>query len=160
LKIDPSKIDVILKWPQPKSVTEVQSFLGVVQYWRGFIPNFSFIATPLHAITSVKNTFQWEGKKQKYFNILKENISTAQVLALLNLQQPFEIEIDASRYAMGAVLMQYRKPICYHSKNFNQDVVNYPTYDKELYALVQSIKKWKQYLLGKETNIHTDHHPL
>jgi hypothetical protein len=61
---------------------------------------------------------------------------------------------------MGAVLMQYRKPICYHSETFNQVVVNYPTYDKELYALVQSIKKWKHYLLGKETIIHIDHQPL
>jgi hypothetical protein len=62
LKIDPSKIEVIVKWPEPKSVTEIQSFLGVVQYWRRFIPNFSFIASPSHALTSVKNTFPWEGK--------------------------------------------------------------------------------------------------
>ena len=61
---------------------------------------------------------------------------------------------------MGAVLMQYCKPICYHSEMFNQVVVNYPTYDKELYALVQSVKKRKHYLLGKDTIIHTDHQPL
>jgi hypothetical protein len=95
----------------------------------------------LHALTSVKNTFQWEGKPQKSFNTLKEKINTAPVLALLNIQQPFEIETDANRYAMGAVLMQYRKPICYCSETFNQAVVNYPRYDKELYALVQSVNK-------------------
>jgi hypothetical protein len=67
---------------------------------------------------------------------------------------------DASHYAMGAVLLQYGKPICFHSKMFNSVVINYPTYDKELYALVQSVKKWKHYLLGKETIIHTDHQPL
>jgi hypothetical protein len=108
----------------------------------------------------VKNTFQWEGKQQKYFKILKEKISTTPVLSLLNLQQYFEIQTNANGYAMGEILMQYRKPIYYHSENFNQDVVNYPTYDKELYALVQSIKKWKHYLLGKETIIHIDHQPL
>jgi hypothetical protein len=108
----------------------------------------------------VKNTFQWEGKKQKSFNILKEKISIALVLALSNLQQPFEIKTYVNRYTMGAVLMQYRKPISYHSETFNQVVVNYPTYDKEFYALVQSVKKWKHYLLGKETIIHTDHQPL
>jgi hypothetical protein len=160
LKIDPSKIDVIVNWPEPKSVTKVRSFLGAVQYWRRFISNFSFIADPLHSLTHVKNIFQWEGRQQKDFNILKEKISTAPVLALLNLQQPFEIETDAIGYAMGAVLMQYRKPIYYHSKIFNQVVVNYPTYDKELCALVQSVKKWKHYLSGKETIIHTDHQPL
>ena len=61
---------------------------------------------------------------------------------------------------MGAILMQYCKPICHHSETFNQVVVNYPTYDKELYALVQSVKKWKHYLLEKETIIHIDNHPL
>ena len=91
---------------------------------------------------------------------MKEKISTAPVLALPNIKQPFEIETDSNKYAMGAILMQYHKPICYHSETFNQVVVNYPTYDKELYALVQSINKWKHYLLGKETIIHTDHHPL
>jgi hypothetical protein len=65
LKIDPSKIEVIVKWPEPKSVTEIRSFLGAVQYWRRFIPKFSFIAAPLHALTNVKNTFQLEGKQQK-----------------------------------------------------------------------------------------------
>jgi hypothetical protein len=160
LKIDPSKIDVIVNWHEPKSVTEIRSFLGAVQYWRRFISNFSFIVAPFHALTSVKNTFQWGGKKQKTFDTLKENINTALVLALSNIQQPFEIEIDVNGYSMGTVLMQYRKPSCYHSETFNQDVVNYPTYDKELYTLVQRIKKWKHYLLGKETIIHTYHQPL
>jgi hypothetical protein len=91
---------------------------------------------------------------------LKEKINSAPVLALPNLRQPFEIQRDASNYAMGEVLLQYGKPISFHSETFNGAVINYPTYDKELYALVQSVKKWKHYLLGKETIIHTDHQPL
>jgi hypothetical protein len=91
---------------------------------------------------------------------LKEKISTAPVLALPNLQQPFDIEIDASGYTMGVVLMQYCRPICYHCETFNQVVVNYPTYDKELYELVQSTEKWKQYVLEKETIIHTNNQLL
>lgn len=67
---------------------------------------------------------------------MREKISIASVLALPNLQRPFEIETDTSDYAMGAVLMQHGKPICYHFETFNSAVVNYPTYDKELYALV------------------------
>jgi hypothetical protein len=70
------------------------------------------------------------------------------------------VETDASGYAMGAILMQGGKPICYHSEMFHGGVLNYPTYDKELYALVQVVKKWKHYLMGKETIIHTDHQPL
>ena len=61
---------------------------------------------------------------------------------------------------MGTVLTQHDKPICYHSETFNPAVVNYPTYDKELYALVQSVKKWKHYLMGKEIVIHTGDQPL
>jgi hypothetical protein len=91
---------------------------------------------------------------------LKEKINTTPILAFPDLQQPFEIETDASDYAMGVVLIQRRKPICYHSETFTGVVRNYPTYDKELYALVQSVKKWKHYLMGKETIIHMDHHPL
>jgi hypothetical protein len=91
---------------------------------------------------------------------LKEIEYISLVLALSNIQHPFEIETDASGYAMGAVLMQYCKPIFYHSETFNQAIVNYPTYDKELYALFQRVKKWKHYFLGKETIIHIDHQPL
>eukprot|EP00253_Pinus_taeda_P010211 PITA_10211 len=133
LKIDPSKVDVILNWPRPKIVTEVRSFLRSTQYWRKFIANFSLIAAPFHALTSVKKVFQWEGKQQKAFDALKEKISTGPVLALPNLRQSFEIQTNASDYAMGAVLMQHGKPIYFHSETFNGAVINYPTYDKELY---------------------------
>lgn len=61
---------------------------------------------------------------------------------------------------MCAMLLQKGKPICFHSETFSKVVSNYPTYDKELYALVESVKKWKYYLIGKETVIHTDHQTL
>ena len=113
----------------------------------------------MHALTNVKNTFQWEGKQHKCFEILKEKINTTPILVLPNLQQPFEIETDANGYSMGAILMQYHKPICYHFETFNQVVVNYPTYDKELYALVQSVKKEMEALLVREENNHTYRSP-
>jgi len=138
----------------------VRSFLGVAKYWRKFISNFSSIAAPLHALTGLNKVFQWGGKHQKAFDTLKEKISTSPILALPDLQRPFEIQTDVSDYAMGEVLTQHGKPICYHSETFNLAVVNYPTYDKELYALVQSVKRWKHYLMGKETVIHTNHQPL
>lgn len=150
----------MLEWPTPTNVTETRSFLGAVQYLRKFLANFSFMASPLHAITGKNHGFQWGGKEQHAFELLKRKISNAPVLALPNLQKPFEIETDASDYAMGAVLLQEKHLVCYHSKMFTSAVKNYPTYDKELYAFVQSVKKWKHYLVGKETIIHTDHQPL
>ena len=68
------------------------------------------------------------------------------MLSLLDLQKPFEVETDASDYAMGAILLQEVKPICYHYKKLSGAIMNYPTYDMEMYALVQAIKKWKHYL--------------
>ena len=96
----------IVNWPKLKSATEVRSFIGATQYWRKFISNFSSIAAPLHALTGLNKVFQWGGKQQKAFNTLKEKISTTLVLALPDLQRPFEIETDASDYAMGVTLMQ------------------------------------------------------
>jgi len=108
----------------------VRSFPGAAQYWRKFIFNFSLIATPLHALTGLNKVFQWGGKHKKSFDTLKEKTSTTHVLALPDLQRPFEIQNDASDYAMGVVLTQHNKPICYHFETFNPAVVNYPTYDK------------------------------
>ena len=82
------------------------------------------------------------------------------MLTLPNLKKPFEVETNESGYAMGAVLMQGGSLVCYHSEVFHGAILNYPTYDKELYALVQAVKKLKQYLMGKETIIHIDHQSL
>lgn len=130
LKIDPSKVEVIVNWPKPESATEVRSFLGATHCWRKFIANFSLIAALLRALRGLKQVFKWGGKHQKAFDTIKEKISTTPVLALPDLQHPFEIETDANDYTMGAVLMQHGKPICYHSETFTSVVVNYPTYDK------------------------------
>ena len=133
VKINPTKVEAIVKWPKPTTTREVRSFLGAVQYWRKFIANFSYITTPLHALTSVKHVFQWGDKQCKSFKTLKEKIIIETFLALSYLQKPFEIKTDARRYGMGTVLMQRGKPICYHSETFTQVVINYPTYDNTYY---------------------------
>jgi hypothetical protein len=91
------------------------------------------------------------------FQKLKWKISQAPVLTCLNFHNPSEVDIDASRYAIGLILMEGGKLVCYHYDIFHGRVLNYPTYDKEFYALVQPIKRWKHYLKGKETIIHIDH---
>jgi hypothetical protein len=100
----------------------------------------------------IKQVFQWGGKQQKSFDALKENISLALVLSLPDLRQPFEIQTNASNHAMGAVLLQHGKPIFFHSETFNGFVINYPTYDKELYALVKSVKKMETLFVAKRNH--------
>jgi penicillin V acylase-like amidase (Ntn superfamily) len=159
LKNDPANMNAIMKWPVPIIFIEVRSFVGEVQYLQKFITSFPGIATPLHAIIVSGKSFQWGKNQYKFFDKMKINISQAPILALQNLQNHFKVEIDESGYAMGVFFMQGRI-VCYHSEIFHGAVLNYPTYDKELYALVQAIKKWKHYLMGKEIFIHTNHQPL
>ena len=115
LRIDPYKVESIVNWPTPKTVTKVISFLGAAQYWRKFIANFYAITALMHVVTSANKGFQWGGKQQEYFEALKYKISSAPVLSLPNLRQPFEIQTDASDYAMGTALLQHGKPIAFHS---------------------------------------------
>jgi len=82
------------------------------------------------------------------------------ILALPNLQKPFKVEINVSVYSMELVLIQGGNIVCYHSKIFHGEVLNYPTYDKVLYVLVQAINWWKHYPMGEETIIYTNHQPL
>jgi hypothetical protein len=79
------------------------------------------------------------------------------MLTLPDLQQQFEIETDASDYAIGVVLTQQGHPVAYHSETHFDIVWKYPTYEKEMYSIVQACRKWKHYILGKEMVIHTDH---
>ena len=134
--------------------------MGACQYLRKFIRHFSNIADPLHAVTGTKATFVWEESQENAFQLLKKKVCEAPVLALPNLQRPCEVETDASNYALGAVLIQDGKPVEYHSELFSEAVRNYPTYDKEFYALYQAIKHWRVYLAGKEVVVHLDHKPL
>jgi hypothetical protein len=82
------------------------------------------------------------------------------VIVIPNLSNPFKVDIDASGYVMGEVLMQGGRPVCYNYELFHGEILNYPTYDKELYALIQAFKNSKHYMMVKETIIHTYHQPL
>jgi hypothetical protein len=105
----------------------------------------------------VKEKLFWSESQQKAFDDLKHRLCSAPVLTLPYLQQPFEIKTDASDYAIGAVLTQQGHPVAYHSETLSDTVRKYPTYDKEMYSILQACQQYKHYILGKETVIHTDH---
>ena len=85
---------------------------------------------------------------------------TTPVILLPDLHQPFDIETDASDYALHAMITQSGHPVTFHSETFNDIVRRYSMYEKELYAIVQALQRWRHYILGKETIILTDHKPL
>ena len=136
--MDPSKIQVILDWPSPTTLTEIRSFLGLARFYRRFVLGFSHIIGPLSQVTKggAKAKFFWSKSQPKAFIELKDHLWTTPVLTLPDLQQPFEVETDASDYAIGAVLTQHRHPVAYHSETLSDTVQKYTTYDKEMYSIV------------------------
>ncbi|XP_052490813.1 uncharacterized protein LOC128043050 [Gossypium raimondii] len=101
------------------------------------------------------------GKEQEQsFNLIKEALTNAPVLSLPNFAKTFELECDASGVGIGAVLTQDGKPIAYFSEKLNGPTLNYPVYDKEMYALIRALETWQHYLWPKEFVIHTDHEAL
>jgi hypothetical protein len=123
---------------------------------------FSHLAWALAQVTksSGRANFMWGKEQQLAFDDLKHCFCSAQVLFLPDLQQPFEIETNASDYVVGEVLTQHEHPVAYHSETLSDTDRKYPTYDKEMYYIVQACRQWKHYILGKETIIHIDHKPL
>ncbi len=124
-RMDPAKIAGVDVWPVPKNATEVRKVLGFFNFYRPFIEGFTFIAKPLHKLTRKDQEWHWGPEEQKAFDALKKRITTEPVLAHAKLDDQFELEVDASGYAVGAVLLQRKEdgkkhPIGYYSATLNE----------------------------------------
>ena len=160
ISVDPSKIDAVISWKRPESVTEIRSFLGLAGYYRRFMKGFSKIATPLTQLTRKNVPFVWDEKCQASFEELKRRLTSAPVLVLPNGNDGLVIYCDASKEGLGCVLMQNGKVIAYASRKLTTCEQNYPTHDMELAAIVFALHKWKHYLYGAKFEIFTDHKSL
>nr|KYP61858.1 Retrovirus-related Pol polyprotein from transposon 17.6 [Cajanus cajan] len=158
--VDPEKIKSIQDWPTPKSVGDVRSFHGLASFYRRFVKDFSTLASPLNELVKKDVPFIWGETQEKAFKNLKEKLTNAPILALLNFEQTFELECDASGFGIGVVLLQGGHPIAYFSEKLHGATLNYPTYDKELYALTIALQFWEHYLVTTKFIIHTDHESL
>ncbi|KAH9648158.1 WD REPEATS REGION domain-containing protein [Citrus sinensis] len=160
IEVDEEKVKAIKEWPTLKSVSEVGSFHGLASFYKRFVKDFSTLAAPLTEIVKKHVGFKWGSEQERAFNLIKEKLVSAPLLALPNFTKTFEIECDASSIGIGAVLMQEWRPIAYFSEKLSGAALNYLTYDKKMYALVRALETWQHYLLPKEFVIHTDHESL
>jgi hypothetical protein len=138
----------------------VRSFLGLAGFYHHLVKDFSTIAAPLHELTKKGVAFHWGKAHDESFDALKGKLTHAPLLQLSNFGKTFELECDASGVSIGAVLMQDGKPVAYFSEKLHGPILNYSTYDKELYALVRSLEMCCHYLWPKEFVIHSDHESL
>ncbi|XP_073049512.1 uncharacterized protein [Primulina eburnea] len=119
IAVDPMKIEAIKQWPIPTTVSEVRSFLGLAGYYRRFIANFSKIALSLTNLTRKAVKFEWTSECQHDFQVLKDKLTSAPILALPCGTEDFIVYTDVSKMGLGAVLMQPGKVIAYASRKAN-----------------------------------------
>ena len=160
IRVDPVKIEVVVNWKPPRSVTEVRSFLGLAGYYRRFVKGFSVIASPLTKLLRKGVMFEWSDKCQNSFEQLKEMLVEAPVLTQPTSGKEYTLYSDASGIGLGCVLMQNDKVVAYASRQLKSHEQNYPTHDLELAAVVFALKIWRHYLYGEKCRIYTNHKSL
>jgi hypothetical protein len=140
IAVDPSKVHDVLDWEPPKYVHQVQSFLGLVVYYRRFILNFSMILKPITELLKKGTKYVWSKECDEAFQALKKLLTTSPVLAQPDITKPFDVYCDASGTGLGSVLMQEGRVISYSSRQLRCYEEHYPTHDLELAAMVMALR--------------------
>ncbi|GKB52592.1 putative reverse transcriptase domain-containing protein [Tanacetum coccineum] len=141
IHVDPAKIEAIKNWAAPSTPTKVRQFLGLAVYYRRFIEGFSLIAKPLTKLTQKNKKYEWGEEEEEAFQMIKQKLCSAPILALPNRNEDFVVYCDASLKGYGAVLMQREKVIVYASQELKTYEENYMTHDLEFVADALS---WKE----------------
>ena len=161
INMDTDKVDAILRWPHPTNVEELQIFLGMAGFYRKFIRDYAKIAVPMtDQLKAQGKTFRWDDEQERSFTKLKVALASAPILAIVDPLKSFVVETDASDKAVGAVLLQEGRPIAFESKKLDKAQQNYSVYEKELYAIIHALRKWRHYLYGAEFEVLFDHESI
>ena len=148
----------------PQTVRQVRSFLGLTSYYRKFILHYADKAKPLHRLTEKHQKFIWTDECQKSFDLLKEALVSAPILAYPIEDGQFVLDTDASLVGLGAVLSQIQngteKVIAYYSRSFSRVERSYCVTRRELLAIISSIRHFHHYLYGRKIVVRTDHGAL
>lgn len=165
LKLDPKNIERVRDWPAPTNPSEVRAFLGLCSYYRRFIYQFSKMSEPLHALTQKGKTFLWTEVEQRAFESLRHALCNTPILSYPDFTREFLLFTDASNTAIGCVLSQMNAEnrenvVAYGSRILTKTEKRWPTYERELWAIIWAIRHFRQYLTGHPFRIITDHKPL
>ena len=167
IKMERKKVKGVLEWPMPKCIKDIQKFLGLANYYRQFIEEFATVARPLHNLVKKDKKWEWTEREEKVFKELKEKFTKEPVLAAPNIDKKMRMEIDASDYAMGGVLLMECKDglwrlVVFLSKSLNETKKNYEIHNKEMLAIIRGLEAWRYLLEGAQTKfeIWTDHKNL
>jgi hypothetical protein len=156
ISIDPSKIEDVLNWNTPTSVSDIRSFLGLAGYYRRFIEGFSKMSKPMTKLLGKDKKFEWSAKCEASFQELKKRLTTTRVLVMPNMEKLF----SASGQGLGCIHMQDKHGVAYASRQLRKHEEKYPTHALELAAVVHALKIWRHYLIGKICEIYSDHKSL
>ncbi|GAU50680.1 hypothetical protein TSUD_371390 [Trifolium subterraneum] len=160
VSVDPSKVEAVLNWERPRTVSEVRSFLGLAGYYRRFIFGFSEIALPLTRLTRKGAAFVWDELCENSFKLLKQKLTSAPVLVIPDPDKKYVVYCDASNKGLGCVLMQEGAVVAYASRQLKPHEENYPTHDLELAAIIFALKIWRHHLYGVQFALYSDHKSL
>jgi transposase InsO family protein/predicted aspartyl protease len=162
---DTQRVEAIINMPPPSNLKELEAFIGKVNYYGKFIPNFSDKCEPLNRLRRNNIPWKWNRACQDTFDNLKNDISTATTLEHFDTKLPLVLATDASNYGIGAVIMHRHpdgseRPIAHASKTLTSAEKNYSQIEKEALSIVYGVKKFHQYLAGRHFELFTDHQPL
>uniref|UniRef100_A0A1S4D424 Reverse transcriptase/retrotransposon-derived protein RNase H-like domain-containing protein n=1 Tax=Nicotiana tabacum TaxID=4097 RepID=A0A1S4D424_TOBAC len=156
IKMDQQKIQAITEWPPLEDIHALRSFLGLCNFYRCFVKSYSLVAVPLTELLKKVTPWDWGPKRAEAFDALKMAMSSSPVLALPDLAKPFEVQTDASIYALGGVLPQEGHPVAYESRKLKDAERRYAAHEKELLAVINCLHLWRHYLLGKTRQFYTE----
>ena len=160
LKIDPDKVNAVLKMPRPEDVEGVQRLNGFVNYLAKFLPRLADHMKPIRRLTRQDTEFSWTEEQEDAYREVKRLVTTAPVLSYYDPKAELEIQCDASKKGLGAALLQNGKPIAYTSRALTDTEQRYAQIEKEMLAIVFALEKFNQYAYGRHVRIQSDHKPL
>ena len=161
----PEKVNAVLEAPQPRNVTQLRAFLGMVNYYHRFLPNLSHKLAPLHRLLQKNIKWAWTPECVTAFQGVQQLMASDIILTHFDPNFPVTVSCDASPYGLGAVLSHVladgaEHPVAYASRTLSPAERNYSQIDKEALAVVWGVKRFHQYLYGRRFTLVTDHKPL